>query len=217
MPDELVGFFSSSLPFTPPFPPPPYSLSLLAALKLLSRDTFSKWNHRTPASSEHPLLSLCSALVSLSRTHTLPLNVTPVCLTVTGRAVLRGGAGKIPILPAPTLMIYLTWTRELPECICHMKVSHPALWHKVISFKEFPLWSAPQICLLPVPFWWANQCTTQEKREQWVRLTIKSHPSKLKQFSEVAHLGVKSDRCVCLYVCVSVCIFHSQRQDGNSK
>lgn len=39
---------------------------------------------------------------------------------------------------------------------------------------------------------------------------MKSHPSKLKQFSEMAHLGVKSDRCVCLYVCVYVCMFHSQ-------
>lgn len=130
MPDRLVGFFFFVV-FFPAFhplrSPRSASLSLLAALKLLSRDAFSKWDHRTPASTAHPRLFLCSPLVSLSGPHTLPLNVTSVRLAGTDRAVLGGRAGKIHPLPALPLMIYLIWSRELPECICHMKVSHPAL------------------------------------------------------------------------------------------
>lgn len=43
-------FFFLLLPCLSPACSPlhPAALSLLAALKLLSRDTFSKWNHRTP-------------------------------------------------------------------------------------------------------------------------------------------------------------------------
>lgn len=106
MPDGLVvSFFFFSLLFSPAFPrlpivtplPTPCSVSLRPALKLPSRDTLSTTqDYSTLASKEHPLLFLCSPLISLSEPHVRPLKATPAHLPVMGRAILEEELESFP-------------------------------------------------------------------------------------------------------------------------